>query len=389
MSISSGRYHRQQILPQISEAGQARLCAGHAVIIGVGALGTHLADTLARTGVGTLTLVDRDVVEWTNLQRQILFTEDDAQRCTPKALAAARAIAGINREVRIEPFVDDLTARNAERLLAGATPGFDPSAPTVLLDGTDNFETRFLLNDIAIARSLPLVYAGVVGTTGLTATILPGPLPPSKRFNGTGVSPVGGWREKLDSSDFPAATPWTPSPCLRCLFDDVPPPGSAPTCDTAGVLGPAVSIVAGFQAVEAIKILSGAWNSISRSLVEIDAWTGSMRRIDTPAARRDDCPCCARRQFVFLESNRGDGATILCGSNAVQITPSRHAEIDLAALAHRLKPLGAFHANEHILRGALHDGGVELTVFPTGRAIIKGAEDAARARAVYARLIGA
>lgn len=344
---ATDRYHRQRILPEIGDAGQDRLRAGHAVIVGVGALGTHAAETLARAGVGRLTLIDRDIVEWTNLHRQTLFTESDAREATPKAAAAARALGSINSGTRTEPIIDDLTARNARRLIADLSP-------TVLLDCTDNFQTRFLLNDLAVWAGMALVYAGVVGVTGLTTAILP------------------------------------TTPCLRCLFDDAPPPGVSPTCDTAGVLGPAVAIVAGFQAVEALKILTNQIDKIRRSLLEVNAWTGAVREIDTSRARRGDCPCCARRVFEHLDGARaaGDAATI-CGAGSVQITPTLETTLDLAELARRLAEFGDFQASPHLIRGTLRESGVELTVFPTGRAIVKGAADPARARAVYARFIGA
>ena len=382
------RYHRQRILPEIADAGQARLRAGHAVIIGCGALGSHLASTLARAGVGALTIIDRDTVAWTNLQRQTLFTEEDARDGTPKAVAAGRAIARINRDVRVDAIVDDLTAGSAQRLAPGiarlGTAGLardSAEAPAVLLDGTDNFQTRFLLNDLAVASGAPMVYAGVLGTTGLTTTILPA-LPSLSPRERAGV------RGSCDSESSSQPSPWRPTPCLRCLFDGAPPPGSAPTCDTAGVLGPAVSIIAGFQAAEALKILTGAFGAVRRTLLEVDAWTGGVRQIDTTDARRPDCPCCAMRRFDYLDSARGDDATVLCGAGVVQITPAEDARLDLAALADRLAPLGVFHANNHLLRGRLRESGVELTVFVTGRAIIKGEDEPSRARAIYARCVG-
>ena len=352
---TTDRYHRQRILPEIGGAGQDLLRAGHALIVGVGALGTHAAGTLARAGVGRLTLIDRDVVEWSNLHRQTLFTEADARDSAPKALAAARAIAAINSGVRVEPIIEDLTARNARRLIAAAEP-------SIILDCTDNFQTRFLLNDLAVAAGLPLVYAGVVGVTGLTTTILPA----------------------ATRTDARAATA-----CLRCLFDDAPAPGASPTCDTAGVLGPAVAIIAGLQAVEAIKVITNQFDRVRRSLLEVNAWTGVVREIDTARARRVDCPCCARRVFDWLDRADAAGdAAIICGAGSVQITPTRDASLDLADLARRLAPFGDFQASPHLLRGSIRESGVELTVFVTGRAIVKGAADAARARAVYARYIG-
>lgn len=189
------------------------------------------------------------------------------------------------------------------------------------------------------------------------------------------------------SNSIPLPSP--PTPCLRCLFDDAPPPGSAPTCDTAGVLGPAVSIIAGFQATEALKILSGDFASVTRALLEIDAWRSTTRRIDTTHARNPDCPCCAHHHFDYLDNISASSAVSLCGRNAVQITPGARAAINLPALAARLAPHGDFHTTDHLLRGVLHTEPIELTVFPTGRAIIKGVEDAGKARAIYARFVGA
>jgi molybdopterin-synthase adenylyltransferase len=234
----------------------------------------------------------------------------------------------------------------------------------VLIDGTDNFETRFLLNDLAVQRGAPLVYAGVVGTTGLITTVLPA------------------------QEDEPTA-------CLRCLFDEAPAAGSAPTCDTAGVLGPAVSIIAGFQTVEAMKILLGRFDEVNRSLLEVNAWTGAVRRIDTSGARRADCECCALKHFDYLDGAHASQTVSLCGKNAVQISPACETNIDLDAMTVRLTPHGRFISNGLLLRGLFTDergeqgDPIEIMLFPTGRAIIKGTAEPARARSVYARYLGA
>ena len=356
------RYQRQMILPGFGEKGQRRLAAAHAVIVGVGALGCVTGDLLARAGVGTITLIDRDIVEKTNLQRQTLFTEADADAATPKAEAARARLAAVNSSIAIHARVADLTAASAMRLLDDAA-----SPPTVLLDGTDNFETRYLLNDLAISRGLPLVYAGVVGTAAMAMTILP------------------------EAADIACA----PGPCLRCVFPEPPPPGSAPTCDTAGVLGPVATTIAAYQATEAIKILLGRFDLVLRSLLSFDPWHGRRTRLDLADARRAECPCCGRRSFDFLDAAPSAPAVSLCGRGAVQVSPPAPTTLDLAALADRLAPLGSFRKTDFLVIGELAsergDGGepVGLAVFADGRAQIRGVASPERARALYARFVGA
>ena len=344
------RYHRQMLLPEWGSGGQAKLHAMRAVIVGCGALGCVTADLLTRAGVGSLTLIDRDVVELTNLQRQMLFTEADATDGMPKAEAAKRHLVAVNSGIEIEGIVADLNATNAQRLI----PARDNS---VIIDGTDNFETRFLLNDLAVQRGTPYVYGGAVGTRGMACVV--------------------------DSRD-------AARPCLRCLFRDPPPPGSQPTCDTAGVLGPLISVVAGLQAAEAMKLMLGADERVLRSLVEIDLWTGLRREIAVSGLRDPACPCCGERRFEFLESSdTAGGSTALCGRHAVQITPSTYGRIDLDALAARLASFGSFEANRFLVRGTLEADGVSLTVFSDGRAIVQGVTDEGRGKAIYARYVGA
>jgi len=383
------RHHRQRLLPMIGDAGQELLRAAHAAIVGCGALGSAVAETLCRAGVGCLTIIDRDVVELTNLQRQTLYTEQDARQGLPKAIAAKQALGRIDSGVVVHAIVDDVNPDTINRLLPplptgegrGEGSGLNATHTqtrrppiSLLIDAADNFETRFLLNDFAVQRGLPLVYAGVVGVTGLTTTILP--RPHSSESGATPKRPL----------------PWRPTPCLRCLFDDAPPAGSAPTCDTAGVLGPAVAIVAGFQTVEAIKILLGRFDEINCALLEINAWTGALRRIDTANALRNDCPCCAQRRFDSLDGKHASQTISLCGSDSIQIAAT--APIDLAIIADRLAPHGRFERNEHLLRGVFSgersDTGepIELTLFPTGRVVIKGLHEPGRAKAIFARYIG-
>ncbi len=341
-----GRYDRQTRLPGIGPAGQARLADATVLLVGCGALGTVIADQLARAGVGTLRIVDRDLVEWSNLQRQVLFCEEDAREGRPKAEAAADRLGRVNSAIRIEAEVVDFNHRNAERLAAGVD---------LLLDGTDNFETRYLLNDVAVRHGIPMIYGGAVGTRGMAMPILP-----------------------------------DDGPCLRCLFDAPPPAGSTPTCDTAGILGPVASIVASVQAGEAIKLLVGATDRVSRSLLEFDLWEGERRRIGLADARRPDCPCCARGEFEYLSGALTQAAVSLCGRDAVQVLPPADAPFDLEAVASKLASVGAFSGSGALVRGRLTgEPGISLTVFADGRTIVHGTDDPERARSLCARYIGA
>lgn len=362
------RYHRQMLLPGIGEAGQRRLADAHALLVGCGALGTVIADALVRAGIGTLTIIDRDFVEVTNLQRQILFTEADVASGTPKALAAKQRLERINSQVRIQAIVDDFNARNAERCAEGAD---------LILDGLDNFETRYLLNDLAVSRCVPYVYGGAVGTTGMSLTILP------RRDANEAGSQLIRWTDEQST------------PCLRCVFPEAPPPGASPTCDTAGVLGSVVMQVAAHQATQAVKLIVGDIDAVDRQMLSIDVWANEQRRFDVSGAGNDACPCCGQRDFIHLAGDGASGATSLCGRNAVQISPvGAGASVDLAVLAARLSPHGSFHSNEFLMRGELSDepgengGSIELTLFANGRAIIRGTTDIENARSIYARYIG-
>ena len=369
------RHHRQELLPQIGRAGQRRLRESHALVVGLGALGSVIAESLARAGVGALTLIDRDVVERTNLQRQTLYTEADAEAATPKPLAAKARLEQIDSGLTLRAVCEDFSPATAPALV-----GFDwdededdipplspsqgerarvrgsPQPPDLLLDGTDNFETRYLLNDIAVSQSIPYVHAGVVATAGTVMTIDP---------------------------------PRTP--CLRCLFPDLPPPGAEPTCDTAGVLGPAAGAVASLAAAEAIKLLSGNRADANPNLIHLDAWTPAMRTVDVRSAKRDDCPCCARGRYDFLDAAAGE-ITSLCGRRSVQIAPAARGALDLDRLAARLAPHGDFTRESQTLTGAFtaesgEHGPITLYVFPTGRAIIGGTTNQARARSIYAKFL--
>jgi molybdopterin-synthase adenylyltransferase len=340
-TATTQRYARQRILPAIGNEGQERLRNSRAAVLGIGALGTHIADSLVRAGVGFVRIVDRDVPELSNLQRQILFTTEDVTEGVPKAIAAARMLEQVNPEIEIEPLVQDINPTNIESFIKDVD---------LVLDGSDNFELRYLLNDAAVKHGKPWIYGGVIGTHGMTMTIVPGA-----------------------------------TPCLRCIFPDAPAPGDAPTCDTAGVLGPAVSVVAGLQASEAVKFLSGNHDDLNRTLTMIDVWQFSFRSIDLNG-RDPDCPTCGHRYYEFLDRAAPRQTTELCGSDSIQIVVHPAPEISLDRLAERLSHSGTVAHNAYLLRFSTN--GYQLTVFPDGRAIVKGTTDAAEARSVYSRFVG-
>ena len=364
-SDAASRHHRQALLPWVGEAGQARLAESRVLVVGCGALGTTAAEQLARAGVGRLTIADRDVVELTNLQRQTLFAESDVGR--PKAVAAADRLAAIASGVAVDARVVDVDADNVESLALGE--GTRPRRADLVVDGTDNAQTRYLLNDVAVKHGIPWVYGGCVGTDGRVMSIVP---------------TLG------------------ETPCLRCVFPDPPSPGELATCDTAGVLGPAASAVASLQAVAALKILTGHPDAAAGSLLTIDFWRGRHRTIDLKNARRPDCPCCGRRRYDFLDAPP-TAAALLCGRGAVQVRPPRRPasadgrvaspKLDLAAVAARLARVGVVHAQPHLLRCDLTDRPdgrpASLTLFADGRLIVHGSGDLAEARSIYARYIGA
>jgi adenylyltransferase/sulfurtransferase len=340
---SADRYSRQVLFAGLGEAGQAHLRGGSALLVGCGALGTHVADLLVRAGVGHLRIVDRDFVETSNLQRQTLFDESDVASGLPKAVAAARRLAAINPDVRVEAEVAQLDAGNVEKMGAGVG---------LILDGTDNFDTRFVVNDFALRRGVPWIYAACVGAYGLTMNILPGE-----------------------------------TPCLRCLLRSMPAPGSVETCDTAGVIGPIAAVVGALAAAEAIKILSGALADASRELVAIDLWANITQRLRLDRAEISaGCPACERGEFEYLDRRRGARTLTLCGRNAVQVHPGEGAAADLAAVEARLRPIGPVVRNPYLVRAEVE--GCVLAVFADGRAIVSGTGDAARARSIYDRYVG-
>lgn len=358
------RYHRQMLLPGFGPEGQRRLGDSTALILGCGALGSAAADLLARAGVGHLVIADRDFIELTNLQRQVLFDEQDVADAIPKAEAARRRIAAINAQVRVTAVVDDIDHTNIERYAAGAD---------VLIDGLDNFETRYLANDCAVKRGIPYLYGGAVGTSGLAYAILP-------------HTPGGdAWWETVPQGS-------RATPCYRCLFEEPPPAGESATCDTAGVLGPAVSIVASFQAAEALKILTGNLDRVCPTMLSFDLWSNSLLQLKVGAARDEgDCRCCVRHDFEFLAGRAVSSATALCGREAVQLRQGRQQGTpDLQEVANRLRQHGTVRVNEFLVRAGIRDNerDFELTLFADGRAIVKGTDDARVARSVFAKYVG-
>jgi len=337
------RYSRQVRFPPFGEAGQRALLKSRVTLCGCGALGTVLANHLARAGVGSIRIIDRDFIETHNLQRQVLFDEDDVAQNLPKAEAAARKIRAINSTINVEPVVTDIDHTNIIDLVSDAD---------VILDGTDNFETRYLINDAAVKLGKPWIFGGVIGSEGQTMTIIPGK-----------------------------------TPCLRCLIETAPPPGMTPTCETAGVLGPAVAVIASFEAIEAIKLLAGAWDALNAELIMVDIWDWTFRQLKVAGLMgKVNCPCCGERRFEWLDGGLGSHTTTLCGRNAVQIAARRPDPLDFRELASRLTGLGEVRFNNFMLRFGTE--GYEFTVFPDGRAIIKGTNDIAKARTLYAQFVG-
>jgi adenylyltransferase/sulfurtransferase len=331
------RYSRQRLVYGFGPQGQERLQAAKVAIVGCGALGCAQAQLLARAGVGRLTVIDRDFVELTNLHRQLLFDEADAASALPKAEAAARRLRRINSEIEVVAKVADVTVQNVEGLLEGAD---------LVLDATDNVETRYLVNDACVKRGTTWIYGGALGVEGTVMAFVPG------------------------------------GPCLRCLFDEPPPPGALPTCDMLGVLGPTPVIAAALQVTEALKILAG--KAPFPGVVAFDLFATAFRAIKVQ--KNPQCPCCVQRRFEFLEGRAASGAISLCGRNAVQIRPADDRPVDLDALAARLSGAGKLTNNGSLLR--LEVGPHTLHVFLDGRAIVKGTDDPAVARALYARYVG-
>lgn len=335
------RYYLRQIaFAGIGRAGQAKLAASQVVIVGCGGIGSLLAEQLTRAGVGRLKLIDRDYVEWDNLQRQVLFDEADARASLPKAVAATRKLRQINAQVQLEPLVTDLHADNVEELLRGSD---------LVLDGTDNFETRYLLNDACLKWHLPWIYSAAVSGYGTSLTILPGQ-----------------------------------TACLECVFPQMPVAGRTPTCATAGVINPITGLIASLAAAEALKYLVGQSEKLRRGLIWVDLWENSFRTMQV--ARRPDCPSCVQGAFRHLAAEEGASVVRLCGRDAVQMRFAQSQQLDLPALAGKLSALGQVEQNEFLLRFRADNR--ELVIFSDGRAIIKGVAGPTEARRFYAKYIG-
>jgi adenylyltransferase/sulfurtransferase len=334
------RYSRQILFSAIGKAGQKKIRAAKVVLVGCGALGTVSSEMLTRAGIGKLTLIDRDFVEESNLQRQSLFTEADAHQGLPKAAVAERELRAINSDVEVEGVIEDVTWQNIDRLCKGSD---------LIVDGTDNFETRFLINDFAVKEEVPWIYGACVGSYGVAFAFQP-----------------------------------NRSACLQCLFEQPTDVGTTETCDTAGILAPVVHAIAAFQVAQGLKILVG--ESPPQEILQIDVWTGSWQTITAKKARSQKCRCCGEGQFHFLEGQENKKLTRLCGRNAVQISPPRPTRSDFQQISKRLDKSAQIDLNEYLLR--IRVDGYEIALFADGRSIIRGTDDFTEARALYAKYIG-
>jgi len=337
------RYERQYILKEIGRNGQRNLERSRVAVIGLGALGSVSANLLARAGVGHLRLIDRDHLEMNNLQRQVLYDEKDIRDNLPKAIAAERRLRQINSEIKIESVVADLNPLTIDEILEDVD---------TIIDGTDNFETRFLMNDYALNRGVPWIYGGAVGTEGMSYVVLP-----------------------------------HEGPCLRCLFGQAPKPEHMQTCDRAGILAPVAHLIASFQTVEAIKILAGKWEDVETKLWKVDIWSREFKSITVEHLRDTPCSGCSREEYPYLKATAGSSTVSLCGRNAVQISLAEGKKIKLKELARKLSERYEVQINDYLLRCQLKP--YEITVFSNGRAIVKGTEDVGQAKSLYAKFIGA
>lgn len=332
------RYSRQMRFSRIGEAGQARIAAGRVAVVGIGALGSVSANVLARAGVGYLRLIDRDIVDLSNLQRQVLFTEADAREARPKAAAAAELLRTVNSTITIEAVVREVAPHCIEELIRDVD---------VVVDGSDNFEVRYLINDACVKHRVPWVYGGALGAAGMTTTIIPGQ-----------------------------------TACLECLMGPMPPPGSVETCATAGVLAMTTGVIANTQAAEALKILLGA--PVREEVLMVDLWNGSA---DTPTLRRNpECPVCGKGSFQHLDAPRQTRVRALCGQDTIQVSPPPGAALDLPRIGRRLRESGTVRDADQVLR--FRTATLEMTIFNDGRALIRGARDETEALNLYAEYVG-
>jgi molybdopterin/thiamine biosynthesis adenylyltransferase len=343
MDQSLERYSRQILFQHIDGNRQKKLINSTVLLIGCGALGTVSSSYLVRAGIGELRIIDRDYIEENNLQRQILFDEEDILENLPKAVAAQKKLQRINSNVKVEGIVTDINYSNIDEL----TKDVD-----IIIDGTDNFETRFLVNDYCVKNSIPWVYGACIGSRGVVMNIIP-----------------------------------SMTPCLRCVFETMPQIGSFPTCDTAGVIGPIAGIIASFQVTEAIKILTGNYASVNKSLLEIDVWETNFRQIDISELKdTNNCPTCKLHNYEFLKAEAGIMTTLLCGKNAIQVMSRNIGNIDLRHLEQRLGSIADVSCNDFMLKFKIKDHA--FTVFPDGRAIITGTADSSTAKGLYSKYLG-
>jgi adenylyltransferase/sulfurtransferase len=337
------RYSRQLLFSPIGMEGQKKLLASKVAIVGMGALGTVLANHMVRAGIGFVRMIDRDFVEESNLQRQMLYDEEDAAQHLPKAVAAAAKLRKINSAVAVEAVVADLNPTNAVSYLGDAD---------LILDGTDNFQVRYLINDVAVKHRIPWVYGGAVSAKGMFAVIRPGE-----------------------------------TPCYRCLFPQ-PPDGRGETCDTVGVIGPIIHIIASYQATEAIKLLLGAKERVNPNLEQFELWQNEQMQMDIRSGRNLNCPACGQRRFEFLDqiAEHAEEFAALCGRDTVQITPSLPKQIDLQQLYRRFASIGTVEINPFLLRFQID--GYKLVFFKDGRVLVQGTDDITTAKSLYARYVG-
>lgn len=337
------RYARQILFYGIGREGQKILEEKTAVLVGCGALGCTSANLLVRSGIKCLKIVDRDFIEESNLQRQSLFDEEDISKNLPKAVAAQKKLQKVNSQIQIEAIVADLSPSTLESVLKNAN---------VVIDGTDNFETRFLINDYCVKEGIPWIYGACIGSIGLTMNIIP-----------------------------------SKTPCLRCVLESIPPVGATETCDTEGIIAPIASMIASIQAAEALKILTENYDALNKGLVKIDLWHNEIKKLHTEDIReKSDCITCKQHHYEFLSKGRYSTTTSLCGRNAVQILHPNGSKLDLEKLAARLEHVGEVSFNSFLLRLKLDK--YELTVFPDGRSIVTGTNDASVAKGLYAKYIG-
>lgn len=343
MENNNSRYSRQHLFPYIGKAGQEKLNNSRVAIVGVGALGSAIANHMVRSGVGYVRIIDRDYVEYSNLQRQLLYDESDVEENLPKAIAAMLKLRAINSSVIIDAKIADLNWKNAEDLLADVD---------LIIDGSDNFDVRYLINDVSIKHKIPWIYGGAVSSRGMTFTIIP-----------------------------------DETPCFRCVFPEQPAHGTTDTCDTAGVIGPIIHVIAAYQSTEALKILLADFEHLSNSLRNFELWHNDYSEIKLKNARNEDCPTCVHHEYNYLDpTDKKDRFAALCGRDTVQISPMKTSKFDLKQLAEKLRPHGELKETPYLLKFQIDN--LDLTIFPDGRIMVHGTNDVVVAKNIYAKYIG-